>query len=153
MFPSNIIKPSRTECELWAAQDFSSRVHKYIINKVIVVSLAHAYWSLPMPVLNVIKIFQTTENFWSAQENGLEIRSGEITRKKKNTTRVLLIYILLDLIHVPIKQYQIISNCMGVKACIRFRFRGDNYITKRVIVVSLAHGTLSGPYLNLYQIL
>ena len=31
---------------------------------------------------NIIKIFQTVKKLWSAQEYGLEIRSGEIARKR-----------------------------------------------------------------------
>ena len=40
----------------------------------------HTYWSLSMPLPN-IKICWTIK-LWSAQEFGLEIRSGEITRKR-----------------------------------------------------------------------
>ena len=54
------------------------------------------------------------------------------------------------LLFIPTK-YQIISNGMGVIACIRIR--GDNYRTKKVRVVSLAHDTPNGPPLYPYQIL
>ena len=42
---------------------------------------------------------------------------------------------------------------MGVMAAQDFRFRGDNYITKTVRVVSLAGDAPSGPPLHSYQIL
>ena len=57
----------------------------YIIKKVRVVSLARNSPSGPYLCLNQIlsKIFQTIMKLQSAQEFGLEIHSGEITRKKK----------------------------------------------------------------------
>ena len=51
---------------------------------MIVVSLAldTPFGSLPMPLPYVIKIFQTIYKLGCALEFGLEIRSGEITRKR-----------------------------------------------------------------------
>ena len=69
-----------------------------------------------MPLLNIIKIFQI-----GAQEFGLEIRSGEMTRKKNKEMTFLHVILLLDLIYVPTKYYQIISNSIGVMACTRSR--------------------------------
>ena len=45
--------------------------------------MLHAYWSLCMPVPNMIKIFQTIKKLWNAQEFGLEIGLGQIKKKKK----------------------------------------------------------------------
>ena len=57
------------------------------------------------------------------------------------------------LLFIPIKYYQIISNSMGVMACTRYGFRGDNYMMKIVRVVSLARDTPTGSPLYSYQIL
>ena len=69
-----------------------------------------------MPLPNIIKIFQTIQKLWSAQELGLEICSGEITWKKKRTKELSFLHVtlLLDLMYVPTKYYQIISNCYGL---------------------------------------
>ena len=63
-----------------------------------------------MPVLNIIKIFQTIKELWSAQEFGLEICSGEITKQELS---FLCASILIDLIYVPIKYYLIIYKQYG----------------------------------------
>ena len=55
--------------------------------------------------------------------------------------------------YVPIKYYQIIQTVWELWPAQGFRFRGDKYIMKKVKIVSLAHGTSSGPYLCLYPIL
>ena len=66
--------------------------YQYIMNKVRVVSLSSDMPIGPyLPASNIIKIFQTIKKLWSAQEFGLEILSGEITRKKKNKARVVLL--------------------------------------------------------------
>ena len=77
-----------------------------------------------MPLPNIIKIFQTIQKLWSAQEFCLEIRSGEITWKKKKELSFLHVTLLLGLIFVPTKYYKIISNSMEVMACTRFQFQG-----------------------------
>ena len=78
-----------------------------------------------MPVPNIIKIFQTIEKLWSTQEFGLEICSGQITRKKtKQKLSFLHETLLLDPIYVPMKYYQIISNSIGVKPAQDFWFQG-----------------------------
>ena len=72
-----------------------------------------------------IKIFQVIKKLWSAQEFGLDIHSGEITRNR--TEQELSFFhatILLALIYVPTIYYQIISNRMGVMACTRFLLQG-----------------------------
>ena len=67
--------------------------------------------SLPLP--NIIKIFQTIKKIWSAQGFGLGICSGEIIRtSREQELSFLHATLLLDLIYVPIKYYQIISNSM-----------------------------------------
>ena len=76
-----------------------------------------------MPLI-IIKIFQTIKKLWSAQEFGLEIRSGEITKKRTKEMSFLHVALLLDLICVPTKYYQIILNSMGVVTRTRFRFQG-----------------------------
>ena len=73
---------------------------------------------MPLPS---IKIFQTIKKLWSAQEFGLEIHSGEITRKR--TEQELPFFhatLLLELNYVPTIFYQITSNSTGVMACTRF---------------------------------
>ena len=65
----------------------------------------HAYWSISMPLPNIIKIFRTIKKLWSAQEFGLEICSGEITRKKKQQSKSLSFLqepVLLELIYVAL---------------------------------------------------
>ena len=85
-----------------------------------------------MPVLNIIKIFQTIK-LWSAQKFGLETRSGELTRKRK-TQELFFLHAtrLLDLIYIPIKYYQIISNRMGVISCTKFRFNVNKKLGLRL---------------------
>ena len=75
--------------------------------------MLHAYWSLCVPVPNMIKIFQTIKKLWNAQEFGLEIRLGQIIKKKKKKkeqSQELSLHatLLLDLIYVPIKLSQTI---------------------------------------------
>ena len=73
-----------------------------------------------MPLLNIIKIFQTIKKLLSVQEFGLEIYSAEFTRKRtKQELSLLHVTLLLDLIYVPTKYYQIFSNSIGVMACSR----------------------------------
>ena len=64
---------------------------------------------------------------------------------------------LLVLLFISTKHYQNMSKGIKVMACTRFPvqdfgFRGDNYLTNKVTVVSLAHDTPTGP-LHPYQIL
>ena len=75
--------------------------------------------------LSIIKIFQTIKKLWSAQEFGLEIYSGEISRKRtKQEFAFMHVTLLLDLIHVSTKYHQIISFSMGVMGCTRFQLQG-----------------------------
>ena len=65
---------------------------------------------------------------------------------------------LLVLLYIPTKYYQNTSKGIKVKECTRTRlqyfcFRGDNYITNKVRVVSLARNTPNGPPLYPYEIL
>ena len=122
----NIFKLSQTIWELWPAQDFCFRGYEYIEKKVRVVSLlcyipAGTYLCLP----NIIKIFHIIKKLWCSQEFALEIRSGEITRRRtQQDLSFLHAILLLDLIYVPINYYQILSNSMGVMACRKFWLQG-----------------------------
>ena len=108
-----MIKLSQTVWELWPAQEFGFRGNKYITKRVKVVSLV--YDTTSDVSTNYFKIFQTIKKLWSAEEFGLEIRSGEIIRKiTKQELSFLHATCLLDLIYIPTKYYQIISNSMGV---------------------------------------
>ena len=89
----------------------------------------------------------------SAQEFGSEIHSWGITRKRTEQLSFLHWTLLLDLIYVPTIYYQIISNSLGIMACTRFWLQGDNYMKKKVRVVSFAPDTPTGPPLHPYQIL
>ena len=83
MLLPNIIKLSQTMWELWAAQAMGFRREKYIMKKVSCLSCTrYTYLSLSMPLLNIIKNFQTIKNECSAQDFGYEIRSSDITRKR-----------------------------------------------------------------------
>ena len=74
MFIPNIPKLSQTVWELWPAQEFSFRGHRYDEeNESCISCMRHAYWSLSMLLPNIIKIFQTIKTLWRAQEFGLEI--------------------------------------------------------------------------------
>ena len=98
--------------------------------------------SLSMPLSNTIKIFQTIKKLWHTQKFGLEIYSGEITKRtlKQELSFLHAIHLLdlIYLIYVPTKYYQNISNSMGVTACTRFGFSAHNYIMKKVKVISLS---------------
>ena len=92
-----------------------------------------------MPLPNIIKIFQTIKKLWSAQEFGIEIHSGEITRKRiEQELSFLHATLLLDLICIPtyfVKLSQIVWELWPAQD---FYFRVANYIRKKVSVVSLA---------------
>ena len=77
--------------ELWAHQDFSFRGRKYIINKVRIVSLACDMPTGPYLCLYqiVLRYFKPLRSNKSAQEFGLEIHSGDITRKKRKSKSCL----------------------------------------------------------------
>ena len=101
----SIIKLSQTVWELWPAQDFRFRRHKYITKKVRVVSLARDMTTVFIFASdNYYQIFQTTRKLWSAQEFGYELCSGDITRKRtKQDLLFMHVTLLLDLIYVPVK--------------------------------------------------
>ena len=58
-----------------------------------------------MPLSIIIKIFQNIKKLLNAQEFGLEIYSGEITRKKITKQELCFLHgtFLLDPIYVPTK--------------------------------------------------
>ena len=63
-----------------------------------------------MPLQNIIKIFRTIKKSLIAQEFGLEIIQWSVKEKeKKQELSFLHVALLLDLIYVPPKYYQIIS--------------------------------------------
>ena len=135
------------------APAFGFRGDKYETKKVRVVSLA-----CNMPTTPYLCLYQILTKYFkplrSEQEFGLEIRSWEITRKK-NKGIVLLVCDtltwpdLMSLLNI-IKLSQTIWELWPAQY---FGFRGDEYMTKKVRIVSLAHDTSSGHYLCLYQIL
>ena len=115
--------------------------------------MLYTFWSLYMPLLNITKIVQTLKSY-RVHKNGLEIRSGETSWKKtEQELSFLHATFLLDLIFVPIKYYQIISNGRELWPAQDFCFRGNNYITKAVRVVPFARSTPTGPLSYPYQIL
>ena len=75
-----------------------------------------------------------------------EHSSGELIKQELSFLHATL---LLDLIYVSIILSQTVWELQPAQD---FGFRGDNYITKKVRVVSLALDILSCPYLCLYQI-
>ena len=75
-----------------------------------------------MLLQNIIKIFQIIKKSLSAQDFDLGIYSVESTRKRtKQELSFFHVILLLDLIYVPLKYYQIISDNMGVIVCTRFQ--------------------------------
>ena len=68
---------------------------------------------------NIIKLSQTVLEFWPAQDFGF--RGDKYIEQELSFLHVTL---LLDLIYVPTKYYQIISNSIGVMSCIRFQLEG-----------------------------
>ena len=200
----DIIKLFHTVWKLRPAYNFGFRRDNYITKSVRVVSLASDTCSGPyLCFYQIIKLFQTIKKSWNAQELGLEIRSGEISRKRtEQELSFLHVTLLIDLIYVPTIYYHTISNSTWLMDCTRFglqgvqlhnkesesgffcmqhahwsstsflpniiklsqtvwelqpaqyfSFRGDNYITKSVRVVSLARDIPTGPPLQSNQIL
>ena len=86
----------------------------------------YPFWSFFMPLPNIIKIFQTIKKLWSAQEFGLEIRSGERTRIRIEQ-ELSFLYMTL------ICPYQILSNYLklyesyGLHKNIRLQGRSVHY--------------------------
>ena len=76
----NIIK-SQTVWELWPAEDFDFRGDTEESESCLS-CIRHLFWSLSMPLPNIIRIFQTIKKLWCVRI-WLRIPSVEITRKKK----------------------------------------------------------------------
>ena len=74
-------------------------------------------WYMSPP--NIIKLSQTVWELWPAQDFGF--RGDKYIKQELSFLHATL---LLDLIYVPTKYYQIISNSMGVMACTRFWLQG-----------------------------
>ena len=58
-----------------------------------------------MPQSNIIKIFQTIQELWNAQEFGSEIRSGEINKKEQSKSCPFCMQHFYLLIYVPTECY------------------------------------------------
>ena len=102
-------------------QEFGFEIHSREVAEVILV----ASDTPTGPYLCLYKIFQAIKKSLSAQEFGSEIYSVECTRKRtKQELSFLHVTLLLDLIYVPPKYYQIISDSMGVIACTTFQIQG-----------------------------
>ena len=98
---------------------------------------------------NIIKLSQTVWELWPAQDFGF--RGDKYIKQELSYLHATL---LLDLIYVPTKYYQIISKgtlYYIIKAQYLY-FRGDKYITKKVRFVSLAPYMPTGPPLYPCQI-
>ena len=139
----NIFRLSQTVWELWPVHKIlASGDNKYITKKVRVVlsCMWHTYQYLSMSLQNIIKIFQTMKKLWHAQEFGLEICLGEVTRRRPkqqlsflHASSYLTWYMFLPII---IKLSQTVWELWPAED---FGFRGHKYIMKKVRVVSLAY--------------
>ena len=88
----------------------------------------------------------------NAREFDLELYSVECTRKRtKQELSFLHVTLLLDLIYVPPKYYQIISDSMGysLHKISDPRETDNSYF---LLCTCLARDTPTGPYLCVYQI-
>ena len=108
-------------------------VQKYnFIQKMLVTDVVTGKYIEEAQHLYNIKIFQNIKKLWSAQEFGLKICSGEITKKRtKQELSFLHATLLLDLIYVPTKYYQIAQKVLELWLAQDFCFWGDKYITKK----------------------
>ena len=79
----------------------------------------HSYltWYIFLP--NMIKLSQTILELWPEQDFGF--KEDVYIKQKLSFLHAIL---LLDLINVPTKYYQIISHSMGVMTCTRFQLQG-----------------------------
>ena len=132
-----------------ACTRYRTRGDKYIMEKVKVHLNTTCCWSLPITLQTLTKYFKPHTHIF-----GLEIHSGEVTRKQPQQR--------LSLLHVttywslPMRLLNIIKICLSVSklwSAQDFVLRGDNYITKKKKVISLARYTPTGPPLHFYQIL
>ena len=80
-----------------------------------------------------IKYYQRVSKLWSAQNFGFK---GDNYIMKWELSLLHVTHLLV--LFISTKYYHIISNSMGVMACTRFCFRGDNYIKWEL---SLLQGT------------
>ena len=120
--------------------------------------MPHAHWSFSLLLPNIINLFQIVYKLWPAQVFGF---SKDINIMKKVRVVSLARDMPTGLLFILTKNYQ--NMFKGIKVMKRtkmrlrmdgdFCFRGDNYITKKVRVISLARETRTGPPLHLYQIL
>ena len=106
----------------------------------------HAIYQILSKYFKPLKSYEVHKIF------GLEIRSGEITRKKSNCSSCMWHSYLTWHIY----PYQVWSNCLkqfGSYDLHKISVSGEISTYWRKKVVSLAYDTSSGPYLCLYQIL
>ena len=110
-----------------------------------------------MPTGHYLCLYQTLTKYFKphTQEFGLEIHSGEVTRKQlQQRSSLLHVTHLLVVTNASTKHYQNVSKGIKVIECTRFWLQGRYYITKmKVRVVSLARDMPTGPPLHFYQIL
>ena len=122
-----------------AAQDFGFREDVHNEESQSCLSyMWHPYWSLFMPLPNIIKIFQTFKKLWSTQESGVEIHSGEITRKKEqsNCPSCMWHSYLTWCMSLPNMMNFFSQTIWELWPAQDFCFRGEKYIRKKVSCLS-----------------
>ena len=151
---SNYFKPH--------TQEFGLEIHSGEVTRkepqqwLSILHVWHPYWSLSMHLPNIIKIFQTIKKLWSAQEFGLEIHLGEITTKKKKKKKKKQRKSCLSCMwHSYLTWYMALPYLIKLSQIVwalwpaqDFCFRGDNYINKKVRVLSLARKLPTSPPLH-----
>ena len=149
----NIIELSQTVLQLRPAQDFGFRGDNYITKKEL--SVLHVTYLLVfhfIPTKYYI-LSQTVWELWPAQDFGFS--GGNYTTKKVRLVSCTGHAYWSSSLFLPIiiKIYLRVSKLWSAQGYVyRFCFRGDNYIMKKVRVVSLARNKPSGPSLHPYQI-
>ena len=81
--------------------------------------MRHSYLTRYMFLPNIMKSSLTIWELWPEQDFGF--RGDKYIKQKLSILHATLV---LDLIYVPTKYYQIISNNMGVIACTTFQLKG-----------------------------
>ena len=144
LFLQNIIKICLRVSKLWSTQDFGFRGDNYITKKKLrVVSLA-----CDIPTGSLLHLNQIVSYYLKQYENYGQHKisaSGETTTLRRKWVLCLLHRTrILVLLFISTKHYQNMSK--GIKVMERTRFwpRGENYITKKVRVVSPAQDMPTG---------
>ena len=110
-----------------AAQAFDFKGDKYVTKKVRDVSLTRdmltgLYLCLYQIVSKYFKPIEVMKCTRIRLRNSF--RGDNLKKKRTKILSFLHMTLLLDLIYVPTKYYQIISNSTGVMVCTRFWFQG-----------------------------